>query len=125
MSDHVPEPPVTPDVPYQSLAPRLRPGVSVSKNDAGIAQIKIPRANTLLRRFLSCIFTLSSYNILTLDETGTEILDLVDGQRAFRDLVGHLQEVRSMKTRDADYSMALFMDMLVREGVIELAPPEE
>ena len=100
----------------------LRGDVTVEKTDRGLARITIPRPDTLPRRFLSFIFRLPSYKILTLDETGTEVLSLINGRRTFSELAAHLARAHSLEDGQARRSMAAFLDRLARERVIEFRP---
>jgi len=105
---------------------RLCEGISVESGDDGAARIKIPRPDTRFRRFLSFIFRLPGYKILILDETGTEVLSLINGQRSFSDLVRHLVQAHSLDDLQARQSMGAFLNRLSREGIVEMSDsPQE
>lgn len=103
------------------LVPALKSGVQVAKNAEGFAQLRIPRPRTRLHRFLGFIFRLPDYKILVLDETGTEMLGLIDGRRTFRELATRLQQSRSLERTVAEVSMAAFLRRLVEERVISMS----
>ena len=114
------DPPRQEGVPLQPV-PRISDQVEITMTDEGVARIRIPRPDTRFRRFLSFIFRLPGYKILILDETGTEVLGLVDGRRTFSELAGHLVETHSLGQLEAQHSMAAFLNYLSREGVIEVS----
>ena len=99
----------------------IREGVSVARTDEGLARIEIPRPDTRLRRFLSFIFRLPDYKILVLDETGSQMLSLINGRRSFSELAGHLARTHSMEDLQARRSMAAFLERLCGEGVTGLS----
>lgn len=110
----------TPDIerPPEDPYVAIREGVSVGRSDEGMARIEIPRPNTRRRRFVSFIFRLPDYKILILDETGTEVLSLINGRRSFSDLAGRLARAHSMEDIQARRSMAAFLERLYDDGVI-------
>lgn len=102
------------------LVPYVVSTVETSRNKDGLAEIRIPRPRTRWVRFLCFIFRLPDYKILILDETGTEMLELIDGQRTFRDLAKHLEETKSLTCVAAQASMAAFLRRLDDERVISV-----
>jgi len=100
------------------LIPFVFPGVEIARDKEGSAEVRIPRSKTRLMRFLCFIFKAGDYRIVVLDETGTQVLDLIDGQRTFRDLAEHLEKTRLLQTRQARESMAAFLARLSEEHAI-------
>jgi hypothetical protein len=101
-----------------NIVPFIVSGVEITKNEEGLAQVRIPRPKTRLMRFLCFIFKAGDYKMVVLDETGTEMLGLIDGQRTFRDLAEYLEKNRSLRVRQARESMAAFLARLSEERVI-------
>jgi hypothetical protein len=99
----------------------VRKAVEITRTDEGLARIRIPRPDTRFRRFLSFIFRLPGCRILVLDETGTEVLGLINGQRTFSELAERLAQTHSLGKLEAQHSMAAFLNRLSSEGVIEVA----
>ena len=101
-----------------ALVPYIVGGVQVSDNDAGMAQIKLPRSRSRLFRILSFLFRLPEDKILVLDETGTMALGLINGQRTFSELAGMLAAERGIDNSSAQHSMAAFLTSLADRRVV-------
>jgi len=106
-------------------APYVLDRVDVESDEEGMARVSIPRPRTWFNRLLTFIFRREGYKILTLDETGTRMLELIDGRRTFSDLAEVLSEEHSLEEDQAGRSMAMFLERLAREGVIGMRLPED
>jgi hypothetical protein len=99
----------------------LSEDISFETGADGFVRIRIPRPDTRIRRFLSFIFRLGDHKILVLDETGTEMFGLINGQRTFKELARHLAGACSLEEDLAEQSMAAFLNRLSHEGVVKYA----
>jgi len=106
-------------------APYVLDRVDVESDEEGMVRITIPRPRTWFNRLLTFIFRREGYKILTLDETGTRMLGLIDGRRTFSELARVLCEEHSLEEGRAARSMAMFLERLAREGVIGMRLPED
>lgn len=120
-----------PDLPdltrEQSLGARpvLNRLVKVERSEDGNVILQIPRRDSALARLLAKVFKMSPYRQLALDQIGTFVLELCDGEYTVRQIVDKLAETYTLSRREAELSLGEFLRMLARRSLIGLVIEEK
>jgi hypothetical protein len=105
--------------------PIRNPALSWHENEHGFAVVTLSRRRDLTGKVLASVFMVPESRPLVLDEVGTLVWKLCDGEHSFQDLVMALSREYSITQREAEVSMAEFMRLLGRRGMIAFILPKE
>lgn len=103
-----------------SARPVLNPLVKIQRDDEGHAVLQVPRPDTWTVRVLSRLFHLPAYKRVGLDELGTFVIELCDGDHTVRDIVDKFAERFTLGKREAEISTGTFLRDLARRSIIAL-----
>ena len=105
-----------------SLAARpvLNRLVKVERDAEGNVVLRVPRRDSALVRTVSRAFRISPYRKVALDELGTFVIELCDGQHTVRAVVEKLAERFRLNRREAEVSTSTFLRDLARRSIIGL-----
>lgn len=119
--------PPTPALPRrQSLAgvPIVMPHITVEESTAGHRILRFPRKpylGGLLARFVKVEVEPGKVH---LDELGTQVWDLIDGERTVERIVEHFAKQNKLHQREAEASVTAFLKMLMKRGFISVLIPK-
>lgn len=111
----------------QAMAARpiRNPSLSWHKNDEGVVVVTLPRRDDLWGKILSWLFMVPESRPVSLDQVGTAVWDMCDGEKSVHDIARALSEKHQITMREAEVSLAEFLRMLGRRGMVALALPSE
>ncbi|MFO8007414.1 MAG: PqqD family protein [Candidatus Brocadiia bacterium] len=105
--------------------PVLNRLVKLERSEDGHAILQIPRRDSGLARLVAKVFRMSPYRQLALDEIGTFVVELCDGEHTVRQIVDKLAETYTLNRREAELSLGEFLRMLARRSLIGLVIEEK
>lgn len=105
--------------------PIRNPALSWHETDEGSVVVIIPRRQDLVGKILAWLFMVPESRPVVLDEIGSFVWKLCDGQRSFADIAAALSREYTITMREAEVSLAEFMRRLGRRGMIAFVLPKE
>ena len=117
-----PKPTVTRQQALQ-IYPIRNPGLEWEEDEEGIARAKLVRKNDLKTRLVAGLMNVPESRELRLDEVGSFVWQLCDGEHALNDIVEAMMEKYKLGRREVEVSLNEFMRMLAKRGLIVVAVP--
>ena len=93
------------------------------EDEKGLVSIKIPRKDTCWVKVMSKIMYVPSSKVFSLDEVGSYVWRMCDGQTTVKELMEDFQEKFKLSRKEAEISIVAFLRMLAQKGIIGLAVP--
>jgi len=122
---------------FLSLKPVRSPVVKWEKNEKGKIKIIIPlkkikeemKGNKKVKKkpagVLSKLFQEPEEKRIYLDEVGSAVWDLCDGERTTKEIVDYLCQKYKLLPREAEVSLGSYLNSLAKRGLIGFILPEE
>jgi hypothetical protein len=103
-----------------SARPVLNRLVKTERDAAGNVILQVPRRDNALVRTVSRWFHVPPYKKVALDELGTFVIELCDGENTVRDIVDKLGGRFKLGRREAELSTTAFLRTLAGRSIIGL-----
>lgn len=103
-----------------SAKPVLSRLVKLERAADGNIILQIPRRDSAMARTIARAFRMPPYRRVALDELGTFVIELCDGEHAVKDIVDKFVERFRLSPREAEASTTDFLRILARRSVIGL-----
>ncbi len=100
------------------LYPLRNPTVRYEEREDDTCLLIVPVKPRGVFRWLSRIFKLPSEHRIELDETGSTVWRLCDGEHTVEAIVRHLVQTYRLERREAEYSLFAFLNTLSQRGFI-------
>lgn len=94
--------------------------VKIDRDAEGKIILQVPRRDSALVRTVTKWFHVPPYKKVALDELGTFVIELCDGEHRVRDIVDKLAERFRLNRREAELSTTDFLRTLARRSIIGL-----
>lgn len=107
-----------------SAKPVLNRLVKVDRAGNGNIVLQIPRRDTAMARMVARVFKMTPYRRLTLDELGTFVIELCDGEHTVRRIVDKFAKRFKLNQRESELSTGEFLRVLARRSIIGLVVEE-
>ena len=109
---------------FLQAVPLVPPSVEVVRLDNGLIQAQSPIARPRaiiapIKWFLPAV----TYRRIELDELGTEVLDLCDGQATIEQIIETFAASHKFSFREAQISVTSFLQMLTQRGLVIILAP--
>ena len=98
--------------------------VSVIQGDNGELELTVYRKKTRLVVLLSKLFRLQETRKIILDRIGTYVWTLCDGSKTVNDIIKVFSKKHSLGREKAERSLLIYLEQLVRRGLIAIAAPK-
>ena len=108
-----------------SARPVRNPDLEVTRTEAGEASFKVPRRRVWWLDFLAKFGKFPEHRVVTLDEIGTSVWDLCDGEHAVRDLIETFAAKFQISRKESELRMVSYLRELARRGIIVLVVDEK
>jgi len=92
--------------------------VQWERGEDGEIQIQIPRRTDRKARFLARLFPAPPVKVIVLDEVGSEIWDMCDGQTSVSELVQAIRKKYKLNRKETEMSVTLYLKQLAQRGLI-------
>ena len=100
--------------------PVLNRLVKLEKSEDGNLILQVPRRDSAMTRTMARVFGIPPYRRVALDELGTFVIQLCDGQHRVKDMVDKFAKRFRLNRREAEVSLTTFLRTLGRRGIIAL-----
>jgi len=110
----------------QSLTsvPVRNEALTFEKAEDGSYTIFIPRREAWWVRGLSRMFPLPEGRKISLDEMGSTVLDMCDGETTVKDMITKMGKRFKLSRKEAEVSLLAFLQQLGKKGIVGLAVPK-
>lgn len=105
--------------------PIRNPALKWRSNDEGQVAVDLPRRKDWIGGMLGFLFMVPETKPVVLDEVGSFVWNLCDGERTVNDLVTALCQEYKLNRREAEASLTQFLQMLGKRGMVAFAVPRE
>jgi phage terminase large subunit-like protein len=107
------------------VSPVRNPNLEWELDEDGVVTATLKRPQDLRNRLIGGFLMLPESRKLKLDEVGTFVWDLCDGQHTVADLVSAMTEKYKLSRREVEVSLTEFLRMLAKRGMIVVAVPQD
>jgi len=111
----------------QSMAsmPIRNPMLKVETEDDGMVHLSIPRKDAWWIKLLSRVFYVPKRRKLALDELGSYVWGLCDGETTVRSLIDKFCKKYKLNRKEAEVSMVTYLKQLAKKGLIGIQVPKD
>lgn len=103
--------------------PVRNPSLTWSENETGEAVIVLPRRKDATGKFLGWAFFVPEAKPIALDEVGTFVWKLCDGEHSVVDIVTAMCKEYKLGRREVELSLNEYIKMLSKRGMLGVAVP--
>jgi hypothetical protein len=105
--------------------PTRNPNLQWELDSEGVVSATLTRPRDLRNRVVGGFLMLPESKQLKLDEVGTFVWNLCDGEHTVADIVGEMAEQYKLSRREVEVSLTEFLRMLAKRGMIVVAVPQD
>ena len=86
--------------------------------------VKLPRRKTWWLNLMARFGRLPEFGLVALDEVGTSVWEMCDGEHTVRDLVRVFAEKHQLARKEAEVSMLTYLKQLGQRGIVVFQVPD-
>ncbi|MFQ6130972.1 MAG: PqqD family protein [Armatimonadota bacterium] len=101
--------------------PLRNPSLDWRDNDSGEVVVTLPRRTDLRGRVVSLLFYVPKQRDITLDEVGSRVWHLCDGEHSVEDIVSELAGRYKLSQREAEVGVTEYLRLLGKRGMVGFA----
>ena len=105
--------------------PVRNPALKWRVNDEDFIEVIVPRRKDLFGRARGFLFFVPESRPITLDEVGTRVWNLCDGEHTVQDIVKALSSDYKLQRREVEVSLTEYLRTLGKKGMIGFLVPKE
>lgn len=105
--------------------PVRNPALAWTTNDDDCVVVRLPRRKDLVGGMLSFLFSVPESKPVVLDEVGSFVWQLCDGENTVSGVIDKLSREYKLNRREAELSLTKFLQMLGKRGMVAFAVPRE
>ena len=105
--------------------PVRNPALKVHVADDDAVTIELPRRKDWMGGVLGFLFSVPQAKPVQLDEVGSLVWNLCDGDHTVRDIVGALVDEYKLNRREVEVSLTEYLQTLAKRGMVGFAVPRE
>lgn len=111
----------------QSMAsmPIRNPMLKSEQDDDGIVHLSIPRKDAWWVKLLARVLYVPKRRRIALDELGSYVWDLCDGETTVRSLIDKFCKNYKLNRKEAEVSMVAYLKQLAKKGLIGIQVPKD
>ncbi len=103
-----------------SAKPVLNRLVKLERAEDGTVILQVPRRDTAMARTVARVFGIPPYKRVALDELGSFVIELCDGQHTVEQMVDKFAKKYRLNRREAEVSLSTFLRTLGRRSIVGL-----
>ena len=100
--------------------PVRNPQLEAARSESGEVSFNIPRRKIWWLELLAKVGKLPEHRVVTLDEIGTSVWDMCDGEHTVRDLIETFAGKHQLSRKESELQMVGYLRELARRGIIVL-----
>ena len=105
--------------------PGRNPALKWRVNDEDFVEVIVPRRKDLFGRAMGFLFFVPESRPIILDEVGTRVWHLCDGEHTVQDIVRALSADYKLERREVEASLTEYLRTLGKKGMIGFLVPKE
>ncbi len=105
--------------------PIRNPALNWHENEEGNVVVILPRRDDTVGKVVAWLFTVPESKPVVLDEIGTMVWKMCDGEHSVHDIAEELVKRYKITMREAEISLAEFLRRLGKRGMVAFALPAE
>lgn len=105
--------------------PVRNPALKTYFSEDGLVTFELPRRKDWMGKLLGFLFSVPEAKPVQLDEVGTFVWNLCDGDHTVGDIVAALTVEYKLNRREAEVSLTQYLQQLAKRGIIAFAIPRE
>ena len=105
--------------------PVRNPALTAHVSDDGIVTVELPRRKDFMGGVLGFLFSVPQSKPVQLDEVGSFVWNLCDGEHTVADITSALAEEYKLNRREVELSLTDYLQTLAKRGIIAFAVPRE
>lgn len=105
--------------------PVRNPALKSRVSDDGLATIELPRRKDAVGSALGFLFSVPESKPVQLDEVGSFVWNLCDGDHTVSDIIAALIDEYKLNRREVEVSLNQYLQQLAQRGIIAFAVPRE
>jgi len=118
------QPELTRDQAFEAR-PVRNPELKWRVNDEECVEVVIPRRQDRIGRIMGFVFAVPESRPVILDDVGTFVWGLCDGENTVADLVTSLRDEYKLGEREVEVSLTEYLRLLGKRGMIGFVVPED
>ena len=107
------------------IFPVRNPGLEWEEDEEGLVRATMVRRTDLWGRLVASALSTPETRQLQLDEVGSFVWQLCDGEHSMNDLVETMMAKYKLGRREVEASLNEFMKMLAKRGMVAVAVPKD
>lgn len=105
--------------------PIRNPSLKTHESDDGLIGVELPRRKDWMGGVLGFMFSVPETKPVQLDEVGTFVWNLCDGDHTVNDIAAALAREYKLNRREVEVSLTTYLQTLGKRGMIAFAIPRE
>ncbi|MBD3292564.1 MAG: PqqD family peptide modification chaperone [Armatimonadia bacterium] len=105
--------------------PVRNPALKWRINDEEVVEVIVPRRKDMFGRLMGFLFFVPESRPITLDEVGTRVWNLCDGEHTVQEIVAELSEDYKLQRREVEVSLTEYLRTLGKKGMVGFLVPQE
>ena len=105
--------------------PVRNPGLQTHTNEEGAISVELPRRKDWVGGMLSFLFFVPDSKPVQLDEVGSFVWNLCDGEHTVNEIAVALAKEYKLNRREVDVSLTKYLQTLGKRGMVAFAVPRE
>lgn len=105
--------------------PVRNPALKWRINDEDVVEVIVPRRKDMFGRLMGFLFFVPESRPITLDEVGTRVWNLCDGEHTVEDIVRALSKEYKLQRREVEVSLTEYLRTLGKKGMVGFLVPKD
>lgn len=105
--------------------PVRNPALKWRINDEEVVEVIVPRRKDMFGRVMGFLFFVPESRPITLDEVGTRVWHLCDGEHTVEDMVRALSREYKLQRREVEVSLTEYLRTLGKKGIVGFLVPKD
>lgn len=105
--------------------PVRNPALTAHVSDDGIVTVELPRRKDFMGGVLGFLFSVPKSKPVQLDEVGSFVWNLCDGEHTVADVTSALADEYKLNRREVELSLTDYLQTLAKRGIVAFAVPRE
>jgi hypothetical protein len=105
--------------------PVRNPSLKWRMNDEGVVEVIVPRRKDAFGRLMGFLFFVPENRPITLDEVGTRVWDMCDGEHTVEEIVNTLSDEYKLQRREVEVSLTEYLRTLGKKGMVGFLVPKD